>query len=155
LFTEPPAYYARPVERVDTDPTEHLRSFDDEQIRADMTRLDAAITAAMPDRSRVLWEGRFWGGTDQSIIGYGDITQPRPRGENVEWFLVGLARQKRNYSLYVNAVSDGQYLAHHYADRLGKVKLGAASIGITKLENVDLAVLGELLAEADRLTPYE
>ena len=108
---------------------------------------------ALPRRRRVLWQGVFWGGTDQSIIGYGDITQPRPRGDDVEWFLVGLARQKSNYSIYLNAVRDGAYLGQAYGDRLGTVKLGAASIGFTRLENLDLEVLAEMLREADELTP--
>ncbi len=45
------------------------------------------------------------------------------------------------------------YLAHRYADRLGKVKLGAASIGFRRLEDLDLVVLTELVTEADYLTP--
>ena len=118
-----------------------------------MAALDEIIRAAMPDRCRVLWEGVFWGGTEQSIIGYGDIVQPRPKGPDVEWFLVGLARQKRHVSIYVNAVEDGQYLGQRYADRLGKAKIGAASIGIRNLDEVDLEVLIELLRRADELTP--
>ena len=115
--------------------------------------ISARNGSAMPGRCRDLWQGTFWGGTDQTIIGYGRILQPRPRGDDVEWFLVGLARQKRNYSLYVNATSGDGYLAHDYADRLRKVKLGAASIGFTKLSNVDTDVLHELLAAAHGATP--
>ena len=68
-------------------------------------------------------------------------------------FSSALARQKRNYSIYVNAVVNNAYLAHSYADRLGKVKLGAASIGFRRLEDLDLVVLTELVAEANKLTP--
>ena len=64
----------------------------------------------------------FWDGTHQSIIGYGHIDETGSSGDTVEWFLVGLARQKRNYSIYVNAAVDHAYLAHSYSDRLGKVK---------------------------------
>lgn len=145
------------MEIVDTDPDDHLAAIEDEVVRADMLALDRLITEAMPHRCRVLWEGVMWGGTEQSIIGYGDLVQPRPRGDDVEWFLVGLARQKRNYSLYVNAVEDGRYLGQHYEDRLmtsGKgVKIGSASIGFTRLDQIDLDVLRELLARADELTP--
>ena len=101
----------------------------------------------------MLWQGVFWAGTHQSIIGYGHIDQTNSSGKTVEWFLVGLARQKRNYSIYVNATVDNAYLAHSYADRLGKVKLGAASIGFRRLEDLDLMVLIELVTEADYLTP--
>ncbi|MEM7322326.1 MAG: hypothetical protein AAF531_04505 [Actinomycetota bacterium] len=141
------------MEISDQTPDDYLSSVEDAGVQADLIALDRAMAAAMPNRRRVVWEGTFWGGTEQTIIGYGDIIQPRPKGESVQWFLAGLARQKRNYSIYLNAVRDDQYLAHAYADRLGKVKLGAASIGFTRLDLVDLAVLGELLAEADELTP--
>ena len=137
---------------VDTSPDAYIASLPDKD-RDSMTSIDGAIQRAMPDRRRVLWQGVFWGGTQQSIIGYGHIDQTGSSGNTVEWFLVGLARQKRNYSIYVNAVADRAYLAHRYADRLGKVKLGAASIGFRRLEDLDLAVLTELITEADSLTP--
>ena len=53
----------------------------------------------------------------------------------------------------MNAVADGAYLGKQYADRLGKVKLGSASIGFRHLEAVDLDVLAELLTQADSITP--
>ena len=136
-----------------TTPDEWLDGLGDDA----MGHLDRLIVASMPGRSRRLWTGTFWGGTEQSIIGYGDLVQSRPRGDDVEWFVVGLARQKRNYSLYVNAVEDGRYLGQHYEDRLGKggrkVKIGSASIGFTELDDVDLDVLRELRARADELSP--
>lgn len=141
------------MEIVEQNPSDYLAAIADESIRTTMTALDATITQALTERARVLWQGVFWGGTEQTIIGYGHITQSRPKGDDVEWFLVGLARQSRNYSIYLNAARGDHYLAHEYADRLGKVKLGAASIGFTKLANIDLGVLAELLAEADSLTP--
>lgn len=42
-----------------------------------LVSLDQVITDALPGAARVLWQGVFWGGTDQSIIRYGTITQPR------------------------------------------------------------------------------
>ena len=106
----------------------------------------------MPDRRRALYEGTFWGGTEQKIIGYGHIVQPRPRGEDVHWFLVGLARQKDHYSLYVNAVADGAYLGQQYKGQLGKVKLGSASIGFKSLDDLDLDVLERLMRRAHEIT---
>ncbi len=143
---------SRSMRVVDNSPDAYLTSLPDEH-RDSMTSLDRTIQRALPDRQRVLWEGVFWGGTHQSIIGYGHIDQTGSSGNTVEWFLVGLARQKKNYSIYVNATADNAYLAHRYADRLGKVKLGAASIGFRRLEDLDLVVLTELVTEADYLTP--
>jgi hypothetical protein len=140
------------MELSDTSVDDYLDTIDDPQIAETMTRLDLILSQAMPDRRRALYEGTFWGGTEQTIIGYGHIVQSRPRGEDVHWFLVGLARQKSHYSLYVNAVADGKYLGQHYEGRLGKVKLGSASIGFKHLEDLDLDVLGELLVRADEVT---
>ena len=117
-----------------------------------MSELDAIITSCLPGRSRTLWEGTFWGGSDQRIVGYGEIVQSRPRGEPVEWFLVGLARQARYYSLYVNAVDDGTYLLARFGDRLGDVKVGSASVSFTRLDDIHLDELSALLTRAHELT---
>lgn len=135
-----------------TDPTEFLSALEDQR-RADLEVLDELLVNAMPGRERTLWEGVFWGGTEQSIIGYGDLVQPRPKGDDVEWFVIGLALQKKHISLYVNAVEDNTYLGSRYADRLGKVKIGAASIGFTSVDRIDLDVLAELAEHAHRISP--
>jgi hypothetical protein len=131
---------------------DHLASIDDPVVAETIQALDRLITGAMPGRRRVLYEGRFWGGTEQTIIGYGHLVQPRPGGEVAHWFLVGLARQKNHYTIYVNAVLDGKYLGQHYAGRLGRVKLGSASIGFASLDGVELEMLSELLRHANEIT---
>ncbi len=137
---------------VDTSPDAYLASIA-ETHRDNMMCIDQTIHRAMPERARVLWQGVFWGGTHQSIIGYGHITQRRSPGDPVEWFHVGLALQKKNYSIDVNATGGQAYLAHSFADRLGKASIGAASIGFRRLDDLDLAVLTEIATQANRLTP--
>lgn len=118
----------------------------------ELTELDRIVADAFSGKPRRLWTGVFWGGSEQEIIGYGDLVQSRPRGPDVEWFVVGLARQKNHLSLYVNAVEDRRYLAQVYADRLGRVKAGAASLGFSSVVDLDRDVLLEMLAHAARLT---
>ncbi|MEU6249153.1 DUF1801 domain-containing protein [Glycomyces sp. NPDC047010] len=118
-----------------------------------LARVDAVLREAMPGAPRTLWRGVFWGGTEQAIIGYGDLVQPRPRGRSADWFLIGLAEQQAHVSLYVNAVEDGAYLARTYADRLGRVRTGAASIAFKRIEDLDLTVLAEMAAHAARSLP--
>jgi hypothetical protein len=142
------------MRKVDTAPDAFLESFPDD-VRDTMVELDALIRSCLPGRSRTVWEGVFWGGTEQRILGYGDIVQPRPKGETVEWFLVGLARQTKTYSVYVNAVEDGAYVLSRYADRLGKVKVGSASIAIRSLADVDRDALAELLRHSHGITPSD
>ncbi|MDT0330874.1 hypothetical protein [Nocardiopsis lambiniae] len=136
----------RPTE---TDVDDHLRRAADRTL----TEMDAIITGILTGRSRRLWVGTFWGGTEQEIIGYADIAQPRPRGRSVEWFAVGLAPQKNRYSLYVNVADEGRYLSRRYAERLGRVKVGAAAIAFEDVDSFDRDALTEMLRHVDRLTP--
>ena len=136
------------MERVSTSPDEYLAALP-EEIRGDMIALDGRIAAALPGHRRSLWEGVFWGGSAQSIIGYGDYSYVRSDKKPVEWFIAGLARQKKNYySVYVNAADGRGYLTEAYADRLGKVKVGKSSISFRQLADVEMEVLMELVERA-------
>lgn len=127
------------MEPVKTDPGDFIATLP-EEFRADVTTLDAAISGVMAGLDRTLWQGRFWGGTDQTIIGYGTYTHQRRRGTST-WFIVGLAVQKNYLSVYVNAVEDGKYVAEKYAQELGKAKIGKSSISFRRLADIDLDAL--------------
>jgi hypothetical protein len=114
----------------------------------DIRTLDTAIRRRMPDAGRFLYEGTFWGGSDQQIVGYGVIDYMNRSGDDVEWFMVGLALQKNHISVYVNAVEDGQYLLRRYEGKLGKAKLGSASIAFSSIDDVDQEHLMELVSLA-------
>jgi hypothetical protein len=137
------------VKVTDRSVEDHINSLPDE-VREDITAIDAVIAGVFSGEPRVLWEGKFWGGTDQEIIGYGDFTYESSK-QTVEWFKVGLAAQKNHLSLYVNAVEDGEYLSRTYGDRLGKVKVGAANIGFKDLSAIDLGELRAMLEHAHRV----
>lgn len=113
-----------------------------------MQTLDAAISRTMTGLSRVLWEGVFWGGGEQRIIGYGDYTSKRSRGDDVEWFIVGLAAQKNYISVYVNAVEGDRYVAETFADKIGKAKVGKSSISFKHVDDIDLDTLLHLVSIA-------
>jgi hypothetical protein len=134
-----------------TTPEEHIASLPDD-VRDDIATLDAAIAAGMPGEERVVWEGKFWGGTDQRIIGYGSYHYKGRSGAEGEWFVMGLAAQKNYLSLYVNAAEDGTYLSEVYGTRLGKVKAKRANIQLKRAPDVDLDVLREMAARARELT---
>jgi len=134
---------------VKTSPDEHIASLPDE-VRKDITKLDSEFAKIIP-KDRVLWQGKFWGGSQQSIIGYGHVTYKGSRGD-VEWFVVGLALQKNYISVYVSAVDGKQYLAEKHKDKLGKAKVGKSSISFNKLEDINLEVLLSLVKHAKQLT---
>jgi len=140
------------MQATDTQPGEYLASLPD-GVRQDMTALDREITRVMEGRRRVLWEGRFWGGSEQRIIGYGDFSYTGRSGKSVDWFVVGLAAQKNYITVFVTAVEDGAYLAESAGKRLGKVKVGRSSISFKRLSDVDLPVLLELVQRASALMP--
>lgn len=135
------------MQRSSTTPDEHIASLPDD-VRGDIEALDARISEVMGDAGRILWEGRFWGGSDQRIIGYGEYSYTGRSGRSGEWFIVGLAAQKNYISVFVNAAPDGAYVAERYADRLGKVKVGRSSISFKRLADIDLDILLELIARA-------
>ncbi|MDH3189523.1 MAG: DUF1801 domain-containing protein [Acidimicrobiia bacterium] len=135
------------VQKSNLNPDDHIRALP-ERFRSDIETLDAAFTDAMSGLSRDLWEGKFWGGSDQAIIGYGDYTYEKSNQEVVHWFIVGLAAQKDYISVYVNAVEDGQYLPVKYSDRLGRARIGRASVSFSKLADIDLEALVELVERA-------
>jgi len=119
----------------------------------DLRALDRIISEELDGLERVLWEGAMWGGTEQRIIGYGGISQPRPRGASVEWFLVGLAEQQRHLSVYVNAAEDGEYLVKRRAGELGAVKVGSAAVTFASLADLDEPAFRALLRRARELMP--
>lgn len=116
-----------------------------EEFANEMRLLHTNIAEHMKNIEPVIWQGVFWGGSDQTIIGYGDLIYQRPGKEKVEWFVVGLARQKNYYSVYINASEDGQYILKKYADKLGKVKVGSGSLSFTKLADVNMKELMKLV----------
>lgn len=140
------------MERTDRDVDEYLAGLRSD--RADSLRaVDAVIGESLGGLERRLWEGVFWGGTEQQIIGYGDVVQPRPRGDAVEWFLVGLAEQKRHLSIYVNVVDGDGYLVRSWADRLGKVRASSAAVTFASVDSLDLDQLRAMLVRARALSP--
>ena len=139
------------MQRSSTHPDDFLASLP-EAVRADMITLDAVLASAFAGDERSLWEGTFWGGTEQRIIGYGAYRHVGRSGASGDWFVVGLAAQKNYLSLYANAVEDGEYIGKRYAVRLGTVKAGSANLRFRRASDVDLDVLRELATRARELT---
>lgn len=135
------------MKRTSTDVDDFLSGLEGDR-GEDIRTLDAEIRARMDGHERHLYEGTFWGGSDQQIVGYGIMDYTNKSGEDVEWFIMGLAEQKNYISMYVNAVEDGEYLLRQYEKKLGKAKVGSASISFSSLADVDLDNLYELVSRA-------
>ncbi len=140
------------MQRSETTPDEFLASLPD-GVHDDMVAVDGALAPVFAGAERVLWEGPFWGGTQQHIIGYGSYHYRGRSGAEGEWFVVGLAAQKNYLSLYVNAADEGESLAQRYASRLGKVKAARANVQFKRASDLDLDVLREMATRARQLAP--
>jgi hypothetical protein len=84
-------------------------------------------------------------------LGYGDLLQERPGRATVEWFVVGLARQKNYISLYVDATAGSRYLVADYAGKLGKAKVGSANVTFKRLADIDTDTMRDLVSRAHEL----
>lgn len=141
------------MEKVAQSPDDFLASLP-EEYRADLGELDRIIVNIFRNDDRVLWQGKFWGGTSQNIIGYGSLTYVGSNKKPVDWFMVGLALQKNYLSVYISATDDGQYLVKKIGKGFGKVKTGSSSISFARLADLDLPVFTEALQKAKAQLDY-
>lgn len=139
-----------------TSPDDYINSLDEKSADA-LSQIDAVIADALPDDvDRQMWEGIFWGGSEQKIIGYGFISYTRSDKKEVEWFPVGLTQQKNYISLFLGAIEGKEYVAEKYGNDLstgkGKLKIGKSSISFKNLEDIDLEKLGDLVKKCFELS---
>jgi len=87
-------------------------------------------------------EPAMWG---TRIIGFGSYHYTYASGREGDWFLVGFSPRKRNLTLYIMAGFE-QYDA--LLAQLGKYKTGKSCLYINRLEDVDIAVLRELVRQS-------
>ena len=90
-------------------------------------------------------EARMWG---PSIIGFGERSYRYESGHSGVTMKVGFSPRKANLVLYVLAF-DPRVQADTLA-RLGKHRRGVGCLYVTKLADIDMAVLTELIADSWR-----
>ena len=120
--------------RTDANVDEFLASVDNDIRRRDamaMRDLMTKVTGEQPS---------MWG---PSIVGFGPYTyRPKSGGADHEWFKVGFSPRKAALTLYV---MDGFDDYEALLGRLGKHSTGKACLYIKNLDDVDVAVLTQLL----------
>ena len=85
---------------------------------------------------------QMWG---ESIVGFGRYHYRYASGREGDWFLTGFSPRKQNITLYIIA---GFSRYGDLMSKLGKFKLGQSCLYVKKLEDIDLAILKELIAES-------
>jgi len=122
----------------------YLASVENEKRRADaivVRDLMARVTGCEP---------RMWG---TSIIGFDSYRYRTAAGRKGELPITGVSPRKQALSVYI---MPGFEPYRALMDRLGKHKTGKACLYINKLEDIDLAVLEEIVdrSVADMRTKY-
>lgn len=82
---------------------------------------------------------------DRGMIGYGRYHYRYSSGREGDSSQVGLSSRKQHISLYSCACSADGYLAEQFAPRLGKADVGRSCVRFKRPEDLDLAVVRELL----------
>ncbi len=94
---------------------------------------------------------KLWG---TSIVGFGSYHYKYKTGREGDWMMTGFAPRKQNISIYI-MLGFSRYGA--LMKKLGKYKTGKSCLYIKKLDDIDTAVLQQLLAQslADLAEVYE
>lgn len=133
-----------------TQPTEadvgaFLQAIEHSGRRADAVALDRLF------RTVTGWRPRMWG---NSLIGYGSYHYVYPSGRSGDSLATGFSPRKAGLSVYI---MPGYAGFGAILDRLGKHKHGKSCLNIVRLDDVDQAVLAELiragLADLERRWP--
>lgn len=110
-----------------------LKSIIDDQKRLDsltILNLMREVTGSDP---------RMWG---DSIVGFDKIHYRYASGREGDWFAVGFSPRKNNLTIYL---SYGLENLEEIRSRLGKHKIGKACLYINNINDIDVAVLKELI----------
>ena len=112
-----------------------------ESIADDRKRKDAETIMKM--MKRITKETpTMWG---DSIVGFGSYHYVYDSGREEDWFVAGFAPRKRNLTLYVMS---GFKRHDPLMKKLGKYKTGMSCLYITKLDDIDMDVLEDLVKES-------
>ena len=84
----------------------------------------------------------MWG---DSTVGFGSYHYVYDSGREGDWFVAGFSPRKRNLTLYVMS---GFKRHDPLMKKLGKYKTGMSCLYITKLDDIDMDVLEDLVKES-------
>jgi hypothetical protein len=122
------------TQKTDASVTDFLNSLSDEKKRQDsfiLLEMMSHITGLAP---------KMWGA---SIVGFGDVHYKYASGREGDWFKIGFSPRKQNLTVYM---MDGFPKYQDLLAKLGKHKTGVSCLYINRLEQIDLAVLREMIS---------
>ena len=121
--------------------------------KIDLQKLDKLLKQSAPGLKRYFHKGTPAGepGMRFKMIGYGRSHYLAKSGQQVEWPVVGVALQKSYISVYFSVTKDGASLVESYAGRLGECRMGRNNFSFVKFDDLNLASVSALFAEADQI----
>jgi hypothetical protein len=108
------------------------------KVTDDQKQKDAFAILAMMEKATKA-KGKMWG---SAIIGFGNKVLKYDSGRELDWFVMGFSPRKANFALYIHGAVDKQQAL---LKKLGKHKTGKGCLYINKLEEIDQAVLKEII----------
>ena len=119
-----------------------------------MQALHRIILEVMP--ASKLW---FLDGTDSEnktvsnpSIGYGLRTIKYADGKTKEFYQIGLSANTTGISVYILGIEDKKYLAHTYAEKLGKASVTGYCIKFKALKDINSEILQSAIRDGVALT---
>jgi Domain of unknown function (DU1801) len=85
---------------------------------------------------------RMWG---DSIVGFGSQHLRYASGRELDWFTVGFSPRKQNTTIYL---TEGFEAYEELLGRLGPHSLGKSCLYVKRLDDVDTAVLRQLVTDS-------
>jgi hypothetical protein len=122
--------------RTDASVDEFLAAITDERRRRDAVAVRDLMASVTGE------PGAMWGA---GIVGFGNRTLTYASGRTLDWFTVGFSPRKQSTTLYLTDGFDGYEEA---LQRLGPHSIGKSCLYVKRLDDVDTAVLGELISAA-------
>ena len=116
--------------------SQFLNAVEDKQRRADCKTVARLMRAATGNVAKL------WG---TSLVGFGSYDYKYASGREGSWFLCGFSPRAKSLTLYIMpGFSEFDLLMR----KLGKYKTGKSCLYINNLDDVDLAVLKQLIDES-------
>lgn len=116
--------------------SEFVSGIEDKVKRADCRELMKLMSGITGNRAKM------WG---SAIVGYGKYHYKYASGREGDFFLTGFSPRKQALSIYIISGFD---ISPNLMEKLGKYKTGKSCLYVKKLDDIDRAVLTQLVEES-------
>ena len=123
---------------------ESVAAFLERATNGDRRKDSATIVRMMQEASGA--KGVMWG---RGIVGFGLHDIAYADGRTTEWPIIALAPRKQGLTLYINRRLEGLDVL---LGKLGKHKMSGGCLHIKRLSDVNMAVLGKVIAQSVKAT---